>query len=712
MAKHKRKKAPQPDDPKQDEESKKSPLEDDPKKFDNVRDAGDAPSSEADTQEETVSPQSFAAVQPRLSNGVLEYVKAQKFTRMTPVQAAAIPQFLSKKDVAVQAVTGSGKTLAFLIPIVELLLPKKFKRQEIGSLILSPTRELAHQTHRVAQRLCQSCNMPKPLLLVGGGGGGSANSSGNSKNHRPVTEDLKNFREFGSTILIGTPGRVEDVLTKYSVIDCAELECLILDEADVLLNMGFSTTLQRILSKLPKMRRTGLFSATTSSSTNSSLKEWMQKAGMRNPVWIDVAVTVATDDTQSKSNVATKQKSQATPSTLTNYYLVTTLDEKLSRLAAFLRQHRNEKVIVFFLTCACVDFYGSALSKLLSDCNIEMLHGKMMQKRREKTMERFRANGDEKKNIEGNGGALFCTDVAARGLDVSDVQYVVQFDAPQDPAFYVHRVGRSARAGRVGSSVVFLTKKEESYVDLLRNRNVPLSALPKTEICCPPGMDDEREDITENEKQPAETRDVDTRWIGSASDPKLSLPDILAPIRELVLKDRDLLEKGTKAFTSYVRAYKEHHCAFIFRFASLDLGLLATSFCLLRLPKMPEFRDILQKKGRLPNFTPAGREVDLMAIPFKEKVREEARQKRLVVEIAAGKSAKQAKADERKAQMEAKAAARRERAKQKGRNPDKKRGRHAQIVDEWDDLAKEERLYKKFKKGKISKEEMEDQLHG
>merc|ERR1711865_443929 len=114
------------------------------------------------------------------------------------------------------------------------------------------------------------------------------------------------------------------------------------------------------------------------------------------------------------------------------------------------------------------------------------------------------------------------------------------------------------------------------------------------------------------------------------------------------MSDRDLLEKGTKAFTSYVRAYKEHKCSFIFRFASLDLGLLATSFCLLRLPKMPELRDIVAKnEGKLPNFESAGPEVDIYAIPFLDKVRESARQKRLQEELAAGgKNAKQIQAEQ------------------------------------------------------------------
>ena len=485
-------------------------------------------------------------------------MKSQQFTRMTPVQAAAIPLFLSKKDVAVQAVTGSGKTLSFLIPVVEILQPKKFKRQEIGSLILSPTRELAQQTYKVATDLCQSTRLPKPLLLVGG---------------NPVTDDLQNFREFRSTIVIGTPGRVEDVLTKYAAIDCSELECLILDEADVLLNMGFSTTLQHILSKLPKMRRTGLFSATTASSTTGGLKEWMQKAGMRNPVWIDVAVTKvveeSTIDKKETEEALTQPQThqQATPSTLTNYYMVTKIDEKLSRLVAFLRQHRHEKVIVFFLTCACVDYFGSALSILVPDCHIEMLHGKMVQKRREKTMERFRLNEAIDMNQEGgndSGAALFCTDVAARGLDVSNVNCVVQFDAPQDPAFYIHRVGRSARAGKEGSSLLFLTRKEEAYVDLLRMRKVPLSPLSQNEACCPQEEDEpvDESKVSSSKTQKATSQDQGRNIVNASND---KLEDFLPKLRDLAMRDRDILEKGTRAFTSFIRAYKEHRCAFIFR---------------------------------------------------------------------------------------------------------------------------------------------------
>jgi len=527
------------------------------------------------------NPLAFETLNPPLSAGVLDYLKQQDFHTMTPVQAATIPLFLTHRDCAVQAVTGSGKTLSFLIPMVEMILRKEFpfKKSQVAGIVLSPTRELAHQTFKVATELCATVKLAPPLLLVGGGTGG-----GNSTNHRPVTQDLQSFQKQGSDIIIATPGRLDDILSRYMVLDVSELECLVLDEADVLLKMGFTVTLTSILSKLPKMRRTGLFSATA-----VGLKEWVPRAGMRNPVWVNVAVTAA-NSTRDATQQQQQHTQQATPASLTNYFLVTQPEERLSRLAAFLQSHKNEKIIVFFLTCACVEFYGTALQKLLPDQYVELLHGKLVQKRREKSMERFRESmsGQDTKNNKHkdskDGGVLCCTDVAARGLDVSDLNWVVQFDAPQDPAFFVHRVGRAARAGKSGSSLLFLTRKEEPYVDLLRMRKIPLEALPETELCCPPAPDGDKDETittsggdgqqkTKRKSQTtpsssSETGEVATpvsRVIKSASNPDVELEDVLPKVREMVLKDRDMLEKGTKAFTSYIRAYKEHQCAFIFR---------------------------------------------------------------------------------------------------------------------------------------------------
>ena len=171
------------------------------------------------------------------------------------------------------------------------------------------------------------------------------------------------------------------------------------------------------------------------------------------------------------------------------------------------------------------------------------------------------------------------------------------------------------------------------------------------------------------------------------------------------------VETGTQC-SNIINLYVFFFCASKFRFASLDLGVLATTFCLLRLPKMPELRDVILKhKGRLPHFTSAGPDVDIYAIPFTDKTRERARQKRLQETLAAGgKNAKLLEAEQRKERKEWKQKERRQQALEKGRNPDKKRGKQAQIVDEWDDLAKEERLVKKLRRGKISKDEFDKQM--
>lgn len=542
---------------------------------------------------------SFRNIQPPLTQGILDFLDSKNFHTMTPVQEATIPLFLQNKDVAVQAVTGSGKTIAFLVPTVQRIRQRltPLLKHQIGALILSPTRELALQTWTVCSELCEAVQMAPPLLLVGGGRSGKSGGL----NHRPVTEDLKTFHRESNDIIIGTPGRMDDILTRYNVLDVTELEILILDEADVLLfgRTVIDPTIASILNRLPKMRRTGIFSATTTFTSNKSVKPLLQRAGMRNPVLINVQVAAvvpapsanddddddndATDvvalktlDSKNKDDVATKnEKSRSvlsttyTPTSLTNYYLVTKLEEKICRLAAFLQSHRHEKTIVFFLTCACVDFYGTAFQHLLDSTKsnksndkgedndaqdqdgltIELLHGKLLQKKREKAMERFRESK--------TGAVLFATDVAARGLDVTDIDWVVQVDAPQDPSQFVHRVGRSARAGRLGSSLLFLTEKEESYVDLLANRQVSMQELPEREVC---------------------RRDIDYTSEGDTSTNNLKKDDTMTPInnngniipflpkiRGIVLKDRDFLEKGTKAFTSYIRAYKEHVCRFIFR---------------------------------------------------------------------------------------------------------------------------------------------------
>ncbi|GLD94989.1 hypothetical protein PINS_up003614 [Pythium insidiosum] len=585
----------------------------------------------------------FREFQPPLCEEILAQIDELGFTHMTPVQAATLPLFLSNKDVCVDACTGSGKTLAFVLPIVQLLKTRladgsiKAPKTDIAKLlamVISPTRELARQIYECAVAFFQRA-LPavEVQLLVGG---------------TSVEEDLKTIRAaIGKCfVVVGTPGRIEDLLSRTggSTVETREFEMLILDEADTLLDMGFEVSINKILSYLPKQRRTGLFSATQTQEVKA-----LARAGLRNPATISVQVA---------------NNTQIIPSTLDNFYAIVEHDQRLSALHHFLSDKRDRKAIVFFSTCSAVDFFGRVLELLYEGDKdqfpVVALHGKMPQKKRTRHYERF---------VEMSAGLLVCTDVVARGIDLPDVDWIVQYDPPQDPNFFVHRIGRTARAGRSGSALSFLSANEDAYVNFLKIRKVPCQEL---------------------------------------SLPVDSMEDVLPRLKSWILSDRDLLEKGTKAFISFVRSYKEHQCQFIFRFKDLDLASVARGFSLLKLPKINELRDIKIKF----DVDPA---VDTTQIKFKDKAREKERQKKLA-EIAKLKEQREDSSAQKRAREDDKAkdddesAAKKQ--KQAPRRREKKKGMHQQIVEEWDELANEEALFKKFKKGKITEEEYEKALFG
>ncbi|KAJ1526473.1 ATP-dependent RNA helicase ddx55, partial [Nowakowskiella sp. JEL0078] len=277
-----------------------------------------------------------------------------------------------------------------------------------------------------------------------------------------VSEELNHLTETGANIIVGTPGRLNQFLSNFTntsssgkgIMSTTSFEVLILDEADRLLDMGFEVQLNNIIKRLPKQRRTGLFSATMTDAVGD-----LVKAGLRNPVRIVLSVRNAGEE------------SQRTPSSLEIKYVVCSHDEKLSKLMLFLR-NGVEKAIMYFSTCACVDYYFKVFSKIpeLKKFQILSLHGKMDAKKREGIYQKFTTNHDGPQ-------ILLCTDVAARGLDIPDVDYVIQFDPPQDPKAFAHRCGRTARSGRAGSAIVFLGPHETVYVDFLRIRKIPMSRV-------------------------------------------------------------------------------------------------------------------------------------------------------------------------------------------------------------------------------------------
>lgn len=563
----------------------------------------------------------------QLNQGILQTLSDVNFTHMTPVQSACIPLFLSNKDVAAEAVTGSGKTLAFVIPIIELLLKReeKLKKMQVGALVVTPTRELALQISGVMGQFLQKFPQFTQILLIGG--------------TNPI-EDVEKFKDKGAHIVIATPGRLEDMFRRKSDgLDLASsvksLDVLVLDEADRLLDMGFEASLNTILGYLPKQRRTGLFSATQTQEL-----EKLVRAGLRNPVRITV-----------KEKGVAASVAQKTPSRLLNYFTICRSENKFNNLVAFLRQHKQEKHLVFFSTCACVEYYGRALETLVKKVAVHCIHGKMKNKRN-KIFADFRAL---------KSGILVCTDVMARGIDIPDVNWVLQYDPPSSASAFVHRCGRTARIGNQGSALVFLLPMEESYVNFLSiNQKCPLQKMVLTG----------------------------------------EVVDVLPKVKALSLADRAMFDRGMRAFVSYVQAYAKHECSLIFRVKDLDLATLARGFALLRLPKMPELRG----KRFLPGFTPTT--VDTETIRYKDKNRQKQR-KKMLAEL------KEQEPVPRRSFIKNKAWSKQKTKKERKRKKTAKR-KHDEGSDPDDEdmkeLLKDTRILKKLKKGQITEEDFEKQI--
>ena len=636
---------------------------------------------------------------------------------------------------SVEACTGSGKTLAFVLPMIEILWKankeSKFKKHSIGAVIVSPTRELAKQIRDVAEPFLQSLTEildedddddveskehakfspdVRPMLLVGGG-------------TQTVADDLKRFSELGSLCLIGTPGRMLDVLTKARDLDAKRCELLVLDEADRVLGMGFAKTLNSIIAMLPKQRRTGLFSATQTEEL-----EELARAGLRNPVRVTVRDSNAAAAAASggNQNEADKKKGAGgasvgskLPTQLDlSYRICESVDAKIFRLTAFLKAKKGKKIIVYFLTCACVDYYQKALETLLdvgSDSSISnnssnkkkktrkngsnnsrvelfALHGKMKQAQREQTLEHFAENKEDDENgIESS--ILLTTDVAARGLDIPGVDWIVQYDMPQDPSAFTHRVGRTARMGAKGSALALLTKEESSYVAFLKIRGVYLRRDGNCRLADGDNGDNDDEDED----------DLDIVIEEDANGAR----KVYEILRALSKRDREAMEKGVRAFVSYVRGYKEHHCRYIFRLKELHLAKLANAMGLLRLPKMKEIRKAA--KNTLEGFEECT-DIDIDDIPYLDHQREKQRKMQLEKERAQkeGRAEEEEEEDARKKKENCGT------EKKKEKKPEKKltahKRRQIETREELDELDDDYRALKKWKKGKISEEEFEFEL--
>lgn len=352
------------------------------------------------------------------------------FTDMTDIQQYVLPHALNGLDILATAKTGSGKTLAFIVPVLENLFLQSWTQQDgLGALILSPTRELAVQIFDVLREVGFKHDFSAGLVIGG--------------------KDVKAERNAigRMNILVATPGRLLQHLDQSCTLDCSNLRILVLDEADRILDMGFSKTLDEILRALPKGRQTILFSATRSSSVDS-----LARLSLCNPMELSTY----------------KTSEPHTPKSLRQYTLVSELEAKIEHLYSFIKANLKSKTIVFFSSCKQVRFIYESFCKLHPGVPLISLHGKQKQYQRLNAFNEF---------CKKTHAVLICTDVAARGLDFPSVDWVVQADCPEDAETYIHRVGRTARYSEAGRALLIRLPSEACFMGLLKPFDITIDVL-------------------------------------------------------------------------------------------------------------------------------------------------------------------------------------------------------------------------------------------
>ncbi|QOR34325.1 DEAD/DEAH box helicase [Clostridium sp. 'deep sea'] len=340
-----------------------------------------------------------------LSSDIVKAVKDMGFEEATPIQASAIPYLLQGRDVTGQAQTGTGKTAAFGIPLLEMIEPKARKPQ---SLILCPTRELAIQVSEEISKLAKYKKGIKVLPVYGG---------------QPIQRQISALKK-GVQIIIGTPGRVMDHMRRKT-LKTDDIKFVVLDEADEMLDMGFREDIETILQDTSNERLTALFSATLPRAILE-----LTRLYQKNPELVKVV------------------HKQLTVPNIKQYYYQVKERNKLEVLTRLIDMHDPKLSLVFCNTKKRVDELVSQLQG--RGYFADGLHGDMRQNQRDRVMEQFRNSSID---------ILVATDVAARGIDVDDVEAVFNFDVPQNEEYYVHRIGRTGRAGRDGTAFTLVAGK-------------------------------------------------------------------------------------------------------------------------------------------------------------------------------------------------------------------------------------------------------------
>ena len=402
-----------------------------------------APASTDDVPAESADPGTDGFATLELDARLLTTIAALGYEEPTPIQREAIPPLLAGRDLLAEAPTGTGKTAAFALPTLQRIPIGKAGEGSTSALVLVPTRELAMQVAEALHKYGRE--LGARILPVYGG--------------QPIGQQLRGLRR-GVDIVVATPGRAVDHLKRGS-LRFDGVQVVILDEADEMLDMGFAEDLETILAATPSERQTALFSATISPTITR-----IAKRHLRDPARIKVhAEKVSGDGTARVRQVA----------------YVVRRNDKLAALCRILDVEDPTSTLVFARTRGEVDDLAEALSARGHDAGA--LHGGLTQEGRDRMMGRFR---------DGSLDVLVATDVAARGLDIEHVSHVVNYDVPSNPDAYVHRIGRTGRAGREGVAITLVEPREHRML-----RNIEAATHSKLEIAHLPTVADLRERRTE-----------------------------------------------------------------------------------------------------------------------------------------------------------------------------------------------------------------------
>ena len=365
-----------------------------------------------------------------LNEQILAGVDALGFTEPTPVQARAIPAVLEGKDVLASAQTGTGKTCAFTLPTLQRIAAsgRKAKPKKPLALVITPTRELASQIEDVTKAVCAQTGQSTVVVM------------GGAKFDRQIKALAR-----GCDLLVATPGRLIDLM-EHNHVNLSQVQVLVLDEADRMLDMGFWPSVRQIVKACPSKRQTLLFSATIPPSIKGTVD-----AMLPNPFVIEIA------------------RAGETAATVDEHLCPVTQGDKISLLEALVKREHFERVLVFCRTKMRVDGVCATLKK--AGLKVDVMHADRPQKARERALERFR---------DGKLQVLVATDVMSRGIDVSGIDAVVNFDVPMDPEDYVHRIGRTGRAGATGHAYTFMAPDEVSplrEIEYFTKKLIPLFDL-------------------------------------------------------------------------------------------------------------------------------------------------------------------------------------------------------------------------------------------